>query len=442
MKLKKLFIGLFWLLAFTPFVLADSVSWYPQSYYFTPWISQVLWNYSYTFDNFGNMFTDNWTVISDSAFYQCWSYSYSVFHNYAWLNWKLYYYSEGNNWNITQWFVNNWCVSDFSNPWSCYAWPFDVSWEDVKDNIWTITSIVYWSNSLNWWNCSSNTPQLLCFGDGTSYYCANCMNNSNYLVCWLSDSMNFDFAWFNDISSYNWSSSPFVINDDSSDIILIDDSITWTNKEIYNAFLKRWYYKWLCYADYYTWNLVQSWDYISDLFQWDLEDSTYYWDSVFDFYLSENSSLSTHSWSQQRYYLMKYTYEQNNLTPFIWYNKGTWNIMFNIYNNHFNDNFSWIDYRTFCDMTVNWFSDNDIFTWDISDSMNSYVDRIRSEQTFVLSGVDFSWANTLLWVFNQLYTRAKNVFLLDNSNSGVVGILPTYIIFGFFLFVLLYWLKR
>lgn len=378
---------------------------------------------------------------------------------FSFYDWKPYLYTAYvHDWNVSssyQWFATKVCVA---SAWSglSYCWnnwnytDFNCSrlnWEDVSVFLnalgfthWYIAKWQQWSSYAMNLYCFSNDINDYCFMGGAyqSMYCTTTLSGSVSLINHNPDNVN----------RISWSSSPFsnsVAPTPDSDIIYIWDWTTWTNKEYIDAFEERWYYKGLCYSDFYTWNLIDSNTQISDLFIGDLDDSVYYWHSVFDFYASENTDLSTHSRSQSRYALTKYTYDRDNLTPYIWKEKGTRNIMFNIYNNHFNDNFSWIDYRTYCDMIVNWYNPWDVFDWDVSQGMKDYVKRLEEEKSFILSwaDVDFSWSKDLLGIFNWLYSRFKNAFPVDTDLSNkTTWILPTYVILGFFLFLLLYILKR
>ena len=365
---------------------------------------------------------------------------------------KVFRYGDSSNWFLVFWIDQNLYYIRFRTIW----WSISAQWFFQYYTTVKLNNACRWNSypmsnfyTTTWYN----TPDYFSYTNDLYRWFTPCFwySDLDYSVCfqqsseYLTWSLNFTVSDLDQLNSV-FEDSPFTsYSVPDSEIIYIYPGLTWTNLDYYNAFLERWYYKWLCYSDFYTWSLIDSWTLIPDLFVGDLDDSTYYWHSVYDFYSWSNTSLSTHSRSQQRYALMKYTYERNDLTPYIWFQKGTRNIMFNIYNNHFNDNFSWIDYRTFCDMTVNWFNDNEIFDGDVSQSMKDYTQRLEDEKQFVLSGADedFSGADWLLWLFNWLYSRFKTAFPVDpNLSSKETWILPSYIILAFFLFLLLYVLKR
>lgn len=455
MKLKWFLKGLciFWL-TLLPISFSSAYS-YIQDFNIPD--TFVKWNTAYTILNNFNFSTFyqntalNHILFSESNLSSNWR---NRLHSFlAFYDWKLYLYADYvHDWSrsyVYQWFPTQFCLATaWSGQSVCVpsgrSCPKNTN-IDVFYNAWKLT---HWSYYWYWDFSSTYQVRTYCVSDDIYDYCFS-VSASSY-DCWnyLTWSLNVPWTSVEQLQSFNWSSSPFsnsVAPTPDSDIIYIWDWITWTNKEYIEAFEERWYYKGLCYSDFYSWNLIDSNTQISDLFIGDLDDSVYYWHSVFDFYESENTSLSTHSRSQSRYVLTKYTYERDNLTPYIWKEKGTRNIMFNIYNNHFNDNFSWIDYRTYCDMVVNWYNPWETFDWDVSQGMKDYVKRLEEEKSFILSwaDVDFSWSKDLLGIFNWLYSRFKNAFPIDpNLSNKTTWILPSYIILGFFLFLVLYVLKR
>lgn len=462
MKLKKYLLGLLlfvwvWLTSFS-----------------SAWEYHLIWSdYSSSQNSSYNVWViSNWNL-KTSYLWQ----DKSIFFLDWWENSHFFYWTTSNepyifsslSWgmpyrNVKEWIPPSFFVCDeITSSSSITDWPWNCGYSQSLDSV----DLSSFFNSLivgvdyYWYNIVSNVGALrqqdfficfsssflwqsICFNtiwfNGDSYYVYDLTWSLDYWSLWadlwfwsiLDSNVWFSPAWW-----WGWSSSWWI-----SDVVIIHQDVL-TNSWVVSAFEQRWYYKGLCYSNnFYTWNLITSGTTLWDLFISDLEDSTYYWSSVYDFYKSEWSSLSMFSWAQQRYSLMKYTYEKNNLSPYVWFEKGTWNLFFNIYNSDFNTNFNFTDYFSYCDLVVNWYSWGSLFTWYITDSMNHYIERLKNEQNFILSGANnnFSWDVSFLNLFNQWYSKFKDWFW-DYSDSWN-WILPWYIVIGFMLMLLYYSFKK
>lgn len=398
-----------------------------------------------------------------------------------------YVYSNGIYWQInfykvcpSLWWTWNpfWTSSCSSYPCSVSYWQNNCSQTNISDAEETKNIIWTFFNTLN---------------QSSDYYYIHYVNNLT-MFCFYSSSLDKIMCFFQPSSSnwtnywanFDWISSSLLFNPPSyspswwenswwwnlnNDIIYTYSWLLLTNSWIYQGLLNMWYYQWLCYWDYNSWSLVDTSEWFSQFFDWwDCQDSdSYCWMTLLDLFNSSSSSVwySKESWFKNYYNLMKMSYEKNDLSNWNWRYKSLWKIMFKVYNTDFTSdwiNLNWYtsmslhadDYFTFCKMTLdikdwtfNWWDTWDKW-WDYSLNDNTSENIINNREIqkntyeFILSWANssYSWESNMLWLFNDMFQRFKGAFKVDSSLSNIQWILPTYIIFGFFLFVLLYWLKR
>lgn len=438
------------------------------SVYFTEkWTVLRDWyNTSYNF--YLDDYLDLYTIIWDVDYNNIWfAFDYSTYPLFLGWKWdRLYqykYHLSSYPWN--QWFLNNiitctcwnnlYCNNkaiytfSISNS-SCSVIPFSL------DNLLSIynNSLYYWFWLLQWDNSIYTTS--LCF--------SNWFSNWDSVSCLLSDfndTLNMSLLDWQDIDYYinntSFNSSPLLYNWwnlDTSDKIYFSDN----NQIYFDTFKAIWFYEDLCYSNFELNDIVDIHTAYYDLFP-----SPSSWSGANIFELYNNWDLSTlnpfnayFSWYSSRYNRLNSSSDKWTMFIMSLYSwDSIWNyyIFDKLYNNQFIDSYtiSYKDYYTFCDMALNWFDSDWIFTWDTSISFNNiFVSNpcirnwtcIDENYQFVLSGAELTGANDLFDLFNQLYTKWKSVFNLDSSGSWIVWFLPTYIIAGFFLFFLLYWLKR
>lgn len=342
-------------------------------------------------------------------------------------------------WNCPSSVITSWSINVFSNFLNSltnndYFFFNQWSWYPVQNYFCISSSQFHSSLCFNWDYVDTNT----------SYWFTN--------QWW--DSIDSSFL-YNPPSYNQWWSSSWNQN---SDIIYTYSWLILTNSWMYQGLLDMWFYKDLCYWDYNSWSVIDSSLWVNQFFWWDCED----WQSycgmdlleVYDLTTSSSSLTRTYdSWFKNYYNLFKLSYEKDNYTNWNWRYIALWKLMFKIYNNDFNSNFNWSDYYTFCKMTkdikdwnFNWWSIYNETTYPLKDNTISHIESVRNwdyeKWQFVLSWTDIDNWNTLFDMFNNLYTRAKDTFKPSSSHSNDSWILPSYIVFGFLLMVLLYWLKR
>lgn len=403
------------------------------------------WNFNYDWNNFYN------ATSSTSSYSRIWWESDSFLH----FNKRNYNSSSYLKWKITWFFVcplMTWLWNTYLKniDWCEYYFWFGSDFMNLIKNTdkW---AYFYNSNSSNnrtvlcWVNSLSN--EMICVD--YSYYDNEWswkMSDSDILVVSVQNPNKWDSWW-------NWNLEP------DSDKVYYSDN----NQIYYDTFKAIWFSENLCYSNFELNNVVNINTAYYDLFP---SPSAWSGASIFELYNNWNlSSLNPfnayYSWYSSRYNRLnnssdKWTMFINSLYSGV----SIWNyyIFDKLYNNEFIESYdlSYKDYYCFCDMAINWFDSDEMNHCDLSISFDNIMTSspwirngtdIWEDWNFILSWADefwyFSWSAWIFDVFNRLYSQFKYAFRVDSSlSSNTKWILPTYIIFGFFLFVLLYVLKR
>lgn len=374
--------------------------------------------------------------------------------------WDTYFWrtSEGlkyqfNRYNSTT--VYNWLIVWF---FACSEMPAFWSNYYLKNvssctyHSWFDSLSAYLQNPSSWWYLTklttNNSNMAICVYANNNYICfdrSNAVNTSTSLISYSESKAE---------SILN----PFVDSDNSntyedSDIIWVFEDDDHLQNRTYMEILESLGYStWLCYSNFNIdslWVAVDSSQCLSEncVFSQFIDDSDcddselFCGASVLDLKAWFLSGANDRVWFQNFYNIRKSSYNHYNINWYVWKSKGYWYLPYKLYNAVEDErlNFDPDDYFYYCRNVINWYDPNAYKTWWVS---NDVKDAINEKWSVVLSGVDFSWSKDLFWLFNNFYTKLKDWFKVDDSYHDITWMLPSYIIFWFFLFVLLYWLKR
>ena len=432
--------------------------------------------FEYYWNNSCNINSNYWIACSKSSIlltnYDSW-YSKSVSSLFRTEEWIWFYYkSNPNNLNpfTIQWVINTWFVLCSWDTSSIISWSSLLYADSNYCEAWYTKLVLTYSELLDFFR--NHSPKLVWtyypwyevwiyfvydwyYFTETLYWWADSYPlNWQYIVkdmwiSWLSyDTLTY---WDNVLQSPLWWD---YINPDSEKVYYSD------NNQVYYDTFKAIWFRWdLCYSNFSTWDLVYSWVWYFELFPF---NPNFTWANVFDLVNSWGSNLNNwtlnnwYYWFNPRYnVVIKNPVPSNIYSLYSWVSKWNFYIFDKLYYNDFVDSytFSPIDYDVFCNMFINWFDPDWIFTWQVSTSFTNIFTNSCIRNWNCLDDWHFilSWANELWYfsddadiidVFNSLYSQFKNAFKVDSSLVWTVWFLPTYIIFGFLLFVLYYIFKR
>lgn len=264
------------------------------TYTFTVWEPEVLWEYTYVFDNKGNLNT-NWSKVAYKTYIATNDNSYYV--QYARHNGKMYYWNySAVQQNYNQWYIDKWCINPNIN--QCAddkPWNYNKTTEEVIQNIWTIENVIFWQESTARNRAYSNRWIKLCFYDNYNYYCANCAKSA--CISWLTgENLNLTYS---QVESFNWSNSPIKI--------AWYDPI-WQCPTLAQVEKTYWLQKEVCYAWFDLNSIYMSWR--NDII------TPWTWATIIE-------TRQTTSWSmniQTRYdtYREYYKNRNNDIRPFEW----------------------------------------------------------------------------------------------------------------------------
>lgn len=467
-------LGLLW--------LSSSFAWYTRPigvYWYNPYIQ-----------SFDINLTRAWNPLTQVLWY---TKQVFVLNQYAWYNWQLnfvawwrwqkwlpYIYSrrvrwDSNYWSIAQWYIKSYSVCS-ELLWSETTMPGNCTYSSV----WSDTSSIFWTflKSLSTWDYyyfdyyldspyRNDAQGSFCISSSFYWYSLCFSLNSTDD---LSDSLwleNLDFDSLSSLLLYNppswwwgwwaiWWDTP--LEPDSEKVYYSDN-----NQIYFDTFKAIWYTEDLCYSNFSLNNVVDIHTAYYDLFP---SPSAWNWASIFDLYnnwsYSVNNPFNAYfSWYSSRYNRLNSSSDKGTMfimSLYSWVSIWNYYIFDKLLNHEFIEAYetvSYKDYYSFCNMALNWFDPDWLFTWETS----IWFDNIMISQPcirnwtcisesweFIFSGANelwyFSWSDWIIDVFNRIYSNVKTLFKVDRSLVWTVWFLPDYIIFGFFMFVLLYLLKR
>jgi hypothetical protein len=394
-----------------------------------------------------------------------------------------------NGYHLNQGFVNDYLICNKTITWVSLDWSISSNYYTgcTKYTIssWNLQTIKNFTSSIRstdyyWFDFDSSTActqAVICFSS-EEYWKSLCFWNSIkwtdsfYNNCYPYFFINYwAYNWWNTVYSKSywtgWGSADSEYSSPSVDIAPIPEVISTWNTEVvyysdnnqvyYDFFECLWFTSDICYSNFSLNDIVDS-----NTTYFDLFPSGYIsWATVFDLYNSWNYNFNPfYSWFnyyKNRYFSVE-SDKSNDAVLFLYSWDSKWNYyLFNKLDNSYyisSYQFNPQDYFIYCNMVVNWFNPDWLFTWKTSESFNNVFlsSDVRSDNSicsnwqfhFYLSwsNMSFSWTEDMFWVFNSLYSQFKNAFYVDSSLTWTVWFLPRYIILGFFLFLLLYIFKR
>lgn len=316
----------------------------------------------------------------------------------------------------------------------------------------------FWSNwadfgsSRNFCFSSSEVGNSLCMTISQWAWC-------NW-TCWLTGSLWYSWVSFDSFENYWGDNSPWWASSSGSGsssigswVISVPDVSTSNvnNWAVYRALLSQGYYTWLCYSDFdivdnatsnvsgYIFNQFFTW---FSLFAW----QGYWWADFLD--LASDSNLSKNSFFTMYSNLRKYSYQNSVLSSFDGKPKWLWRLFYKINYPSTDLKLSVSDYITFCTMTINGFSSDSNFVWDISDdTADKVVEILDKDEKFILTPDNPLWSSWTFegekdWfdMFKTLHNKVLNWVEVVNDDS--TWTLPNYIIVAFMVAIFYYILKR
>lgn len=422
MKLKSfLWLLLLWL-GFSPLVFADFIN-FNSVYEFDIWERTQVWNYSYKFDQYWNVSTDDWTLAWNVAFIQ-WNNWPDYIYAYGWIDWKLYWYAHNTATQYTQeWYLQGF-VSNFSvwdNIIWCFEGSYSLSTDDLLSEIGNIQKVYF---TVPWWNpLYLNTNVRLWFYDWDHYYCT-AFNLSDWWPAWLTWSLWFDWLNFEQLYSFDWSPSPLWSNTPSP---VITDPVcptVWQVKANYDLVPD------ICYSwfpsNYTSDSVYIAWTWLSikdvyELYSWWMSYQWWY-DTYYEYYNHINDHLDIFEWHKELMgaFLSRQIFSR-------W--KSSNEIL-----NYCHLILDWLQDSMSCcvaQCTLPWLQITDWYREDILENL------IWGDYYYVKTQ---SWFDT--WTFSDVYSWFYWLFSRWTVSPWNNWILPWFIVIWFLGIVLLYFLRR
>ena len=400
--------------------------------------------YTYFVNSDWNFETYNWWSTAKSFARNPIMENRNRIYNLWWINWNLYFYDYfyiNNSIQLTQWFLDKWCVVPVSSRWTdklhnnC---SFNYTLNDIK---WMVSNFTGYAFEVVWsvnpsWAWYDYTPLMFCFSDWENDYCVSCGVSS--CPSWLTWSLDLDLWDFANISSYNWGKSPFWLW--TSFIPSTWSRLWWrlitsswyTNNQMIEAYECVWLQPYLCY-----W-----WFPITDIFEpWEnFEDFTGYiaWQgaTIFDLYNLYSGSFSN---INQFLNTVLSRYQNWQINSFITEPKALLMLGSQM-------NVAWLKtsyISTYCDLLLNK-NNNLTYTWNSIDDLRAQS-CIRSQKiNDSLKNSewdDIVWQGSDVWIFgsgddvdfdpetffSNMMTKIES-WLGSVSTWTAVGIIPWYIV--------------
>ena len=468
------------------FIFSLFFVWFSFWTYVQLWTDDLFYTYNWLSKNVPTLITPVYNFRSNidwvdwklywALFKYVWSSSYNYYYVAWWRDWTIHVYESSSRWNyhyvldkftVCSYTSENsiWSISDCNN----YYPNNTVSVSEFVSSHSRISPefILYQTYDTAYWWQEAN--RWLCFAYPSLEWVAYC-----YLMPWQGDVRGWNFslgswtATFSSVSDFlseYWNlftDSPFYSVPPSYEGDYVS-TYQWnyaSNMFYYRALVDAGYHSWLCYWDFDLWSPIINdmsdpwvWWYriMSQFVNTDCDDWESFCGANF-FQLYSWSSFSTYSFFQTNYSLFKYTYNNNDIWPYVGREKWLRRLNWKIFTNDFSVAFSPYDYITFCDMTINWFDPQAIFNSPISESMKAQVDMNLDIIIWGWSGTWYAWSwqveawlnfdnetksyEDILWRFKYKLLNNKFVF------GDYVWVLPSYIALWFLFMLLLYLFRR